>query len=386
MGSDLGVLWFDGSNRWHKYPGHNLIRVAGGRRILLEEGLMHASDVYTGRTLWETEVPIGVEPLAQAHARDAIRLQRQRRWSPPASLSEATELVALEDAIYISDGTACLVFDAATGERAGRIELPGDAEEAWANLRVEDDYLVGTSGAYLFCMERHSGEVVWERELDDRDVSVAVGAGKVFCAETANLRRGEDETSDGVTRALDLATGEVQWERDGGAPLRYNSAQEMLITPVGFYCASEGGLVEQPVDPQEQRLIVEGRDRPEHGAPGFVTSARMLTGSEQSLFAYELPSGELLTDDPLEWVRRGCTDTRASERLLTTRYRSNSAWIDLETQEITPFLAVRPGCTVNNNLYPANGVLNMPNLTGGCTCNFIPNSLATVSSDEIRRN
>ena len=70
---------------------------------------------------------------------------------------------------------------------------------------------------------------------------------------------------------------------------------------------------------------------------------------------------------------------------MTTRYRSNSAWIDLDTCEITPFLGIRPGCQVNNNLYPANGVLNMPNLTGGCTCNFAPASVACVSSGVVRR-
>ncbi len=50
---------------------------------------------------------------------------------------------------------------------------------------------------------------------------------------------------------------------------------------------------------------------------------------------------------------------------LTTRYRGNSAWIDLDTCEITPSFGIRPGCQVNSNLYRANGVLNMPNLTGG---------------------
>ena len=69
----------------------------------------------------------------------------------------------------------------------------------------------------------------------------------------------------------------------------------------------------------------------------------------------------------------------------TTRYRSNSAWIDLDTCEITPFLGIRPGCQVNNNLYPANGVLNMPNLTGGCTCNFAPASVACVPVGVVRR-
>ena len=80
----------------------------------------------------------------------------------------------------------------------------------------------------------------------------------------------------------------------------------------------------------------------------------------------------------MSWTRRGCTGTRASTHLLTTRYRGNSAWIDLESCEITPLLGVRPGCSVNNNLYPANGVLNIPNLTAGCTCNYAPVSMACV--------
>jgi len=51
--------------------------------------------------------------------------------------------------------------------------------------------------------------------------------------------------------------------------------------------------------------------------------------------------------------------------LLTTRYHGNSAWIDLDSRESRRSWEFRPGCSVNNNLYPANGVLNMPNLTAG---------------------
>jgi hypothetical protein len=71
--------------------------------------------------------------------------------------------------------------------------------------------------------------------------------------------------------------------------------------------------------------------------------------------------------------------------LSTTRYRANSAWIDLDSRQITPLLGVRPGCSVNNNLYPANGVLNMPNLTAGCTCNYAPVSVACVPADVVER-
>ena len=116
--------------------------------------------------------------------------------------------------------------------------------------------------------------------------------------------------------------------------------------------------------------------------PGFIAGNRLLTGNEDNLLMYDIPSGEQL-GKPLRWARRGCTGTRASTNLLTTRYRSNSAWIDLESQQITPLLGVRPGCAVNNNLYPANGVLNMPNLTAGCTCNFAPVSVACVPTGVV---
>ena len=74
-------------------------------------------------------------------------------------------------------------------------------------------------------------------------------------------------------------------------------------------------------------------------------------------------------------------------RLIVQRLRgANSAWIDLANQEITSLLGVRPGCSVNNNLYPANGVLNMPNLTSGCTCNYAPVSMACIPASAIERN
>ncbi len=46
---------------------------------------------------------------------------------------------------------------------------------------------------------------------------------------------------------------------------------------------------------------------------------------------------------------------------VTTRYRSNSAWLDLNTCEM-PFFGLRPGCQVNN-LHPSNGALCAP-ITG----------------------
>ena len=85
----------------------------------------------------------------------------------------------------------------------------------------------------------------------------------------------------------------------------------------------------------------------------------------------------------VKWHRRGCTILRTSPNLLTTRLRGNSAYVDLATQSITPLFGVRAACS--NNLFPANGVLSVPNLMGGCTCNYTPTSMAFVPVSAIER-
>ena len=380
--SPMAILWFDASQRWHKYPGQDQVRVAAGRVVLLEEGLLRASDVYTGRRLWEVEVSVGSKPLTEALAREGVRYARHREWGPAPSLPSTTELVAVEDAIYLTQGTRCLVFDPATGQLTGGIDLPGDSTAPWSNLRVSGDYLVGSSGRHVLCVQRRTGEMLWRIEAARAALSVAVGGNKVFCSELADPRRGQDQTRDGSMFALDLATGQTLWKRAGGARMRYSQQLDVLVTPTGFYRGGDGEPLPPSSDSAAAKFVVEVKGLPERQLPGYIAGRQLLAGNEETLCAYDILSAEPI-GAPLQWTRRGCTGTRASTHLLTTRYRGNSAWIDLETREITPLLGVRPGCSINNNLYPANGLLNMPNLTGGCTCNYAPVSIACVPAAVI---
>jgi hypothetical protein len=131
-------------------------------------------------------------------------------------------------------------------------------------------------------------------------------------------------------------------------------------------------------------LVVTGGGLPKTGLPGLIAGQKVLTGSYDTLQVYDLQSAEKI-GDPLKWTTRGCTGTRASTHLLTTRCFGNSAWIDIDSREVTRFLGIRPGCSVNNNLYPANGVMNIPNLTAGCTCNYAPVSAACVPAGVVER-
>ena len=379
----MKILWYDAAQRWHKFPGQDQVRVSSGRLVLIEEGLLCASDVYTGRKLWEVEAPLGANPLTDPLARADVRYQRHRVWGPPASLALATQLVVVDDAIYLSESTSCLVFDPATGESIGCIDLPEGLDAPWSNIRVTGDYLLGTSGSNLLCVNRHTGDLLWHVETTRDALSLALAEDTVFCAELTNPRIGEDENTDGTMFALEIATGEEIWRKAGGARLRYSRSLDILVTPTGFYRANDGEALTLQSDPPSTGFVVKGKGLPEPGIPGYIAGNRLLTGNEENLIIYDMTSGVPI-GDPLHWTRRGCTGTRASTNLLTTRYRGNSAWIDLDSGEITPLLGVRPGCQINNNLYPANGVLNIPSLTAGCTCNYAPLSTACVPADAVR--
>ncbi len=347
----LELLWFDTPPRWFRTPGSVLVRVCGGR-VLFKSGKLQAVDVYTGRPLWETPLPL------------------------PSSAAD--QFVAFDDAIYVTSGTTCLVFDPAGGKQIRQIELPAGLNGPWTNLRVWQDYLVAQSGKHLVCLNRHSGELVWKLECGRAALSVAIGSGKVFCAELANLRRGETEQEDAVTRALDIATGKLLWQIAGGSDVRYSGSPDLIVMATGIYRALDGSLLAALPDvwsKADPKIPLQNLPK-----PLLVVGSRLLFGTSENLSLFDLTTGER-TGEPIVWQRRGCTIPRASSHLITTRYRGNAACLDLHSLDIVPFWNVRAACS--NNLFPANGVLNMPSMTGGCTCNYTPVSQAFVPADAI---
>jgi outer membrane protein assembly factor BamB len=359
------ILWFNAAHRWHKFPGQNQVRISGGRLILLEQALLQAMDVYTGRKLWEVEL------TGEKKDHQRIRDARHRQWGPKGVLSSATQLVVVPDAIYLAHGTSCRVFDPATGKETGRIEMPKDLKSSWKNLRVLEKYVVGTSGQHVLCMDPRTGKQSWRVKANEASLHLAVGGDKVFCAE-----------SKGRIFALDLASGKQAWERQGAGPLRYSKPLDMVVTPKGFFKGADGKPLPWPADAKGKRLVIQGRGLAKSGVPGYIAGGKLLTGDSSSLRVYDLRSAKPV-GKTLKWNTRGCTGTRASKFILTTRFRGNSAWMDLDSRRITPILGIRPACQVNINLYPADGVLNVPNLTAGCTCNYLPVSTALVPDSAL---
>ena len=347
----LDLLWFDASNEWFRTPGATLVRVAGGR-LLVKANSLDTIDVFTGRQLWRADLPF-------RHA-------------------ATDQMVTTPDSVYVTGGKTCLVLDPATGKEARRFELPEDLPGPWLNLRVCEDFLIATSGPFLFCADRHSGKILWRSQCNRAALGVAVGGGRVFCAELLNVRRGEVEGGDVKTRAFDLRSGKVDWEIASGTDLLYSEPLDMLVTAGGIYRASSGQL-HKPL-PGLARSA-DGKLAANSPRPLFVLGDKLLWGTVESFVVYDLESGQI-EGERTEWVRRGCTTIRASAHLVTTRVRANAAYIDLESREATSLWNIRPACS--NNLFPADGVFNAPNILGGCTCNYTHTSQAYLPAREIR--
>jgi hypothetical protein len=341
------LLWFDGPPRWIRTPGATLVRVAGGRMYLKAASLV-AVDVFTGRRLWEAELP------------------------SPHTIND--QLIALDDAVYVAGDRTCVEIDPATGRETRRFVLPDGRPAPWANLRVEQGYLIGQSGNYLLCLQRSSGRIVWQHECQSDTLSVAVGGGRVYCAELPNKRRGQG--GQGVTRALELATGNRIWERSGGSVLRYGRDHDLLVRSTDVLRGADGSpLGSLPATPPAEAARADSVPQ-----PLFVVGQRLIMGTAERLALYELPSGKS-TGETMDWTRRGCTIPRASATMITTRVLGNAACIDLATGDTVHFWNVRAACS--NNLFPADGLLNMPSLTGGFTCNYLPVSQAFVPAAAI---
>jgi len=333
----LARLWFDGAYRWMRTPGSAAVRIAGGR-MFVHTGRLHAIDVYTGRHLWQADVSS----------------------SPP---SEET-VVATEDAIYLAAGDSCAVLDPASGEKIRDLKLQrSDGTAAPCSIiRVAGDSLFGACGNSLVCINRHTGEAIWKREGQNRIGCLAVGNGKVFRADFVQQQRGQ-APPDVAVEALDAVTGESLWQATGGMQIRYYQPGDLLCTSRGILKGSDG-------------------TRAGNAAVAMIAGDRLVCGGPEQVALLDPKTGEKMGEE-LKWTRRGCTLLRASANLLTTRYMGNAAYIDLSTGQITSIWNVRAACS--NNLFVADGVLALPNLTGGCTCNYMPVSQGFVPAPVIAR-
>lgn len=424
----LGVLWFGGPSNHNILPRHSggpRPQIAGGRQIYLGVENIAARCVYTGRQLWDQSFPGIGHPFTN--------LELEEQWEDgdevymtniPGATYIGSPFVSLPDAVYLRYEGKIYRLDPRTGATLAIFELPGrsvaeryEDEKApdWGHISVTDDYLVttaephlfedqplgwteshsGTSSKRLAVLNRHSGELLWEREakIGFRHMSIISSGDTLYVIDGLSenaveyqARRGRAPDAASVIYALDVATGEEIWSTDSnvfGTFLIYSAPHDILI---------EGGsqdLRRRLGDEPRQITARRGRDGEilwEGGRftlPATIRGDKLIPGRPGEALS-------LLTGEP--WLRAtgageenvwnysrayGCNTLNASDNLLL--YRSGYAgYFDLEYDSGTGYFSgFRSGCTAN--MLAADGVVNALDYTRTCTCSYaIQTSLAMV--------
>ena len=399
----LGLLWFGGSSNAPMLQRHGngpSEEVAGGRLFIEGADILRAVDVYTGRVLWEKDLPdIGAPYSSPGYY--------------PGSHHIGTNYASVADGVYVAYEEACLRLDPATGETLSSFVLPGTPTVS--QVRVWDDLLVlaadpkivspdpigqdnwnATCSTYLHVLDRYTGALEWSRTADKafHHNTIIVGNDILFCIdrlppgqEAALTRRGltpADVGAEYTLLALDVRTGDEIWsttEEVFGTWLGYSEEHDVLLQsgrpsmnmvwgePLGRLITYDGADGTVRWDKSVSGIVDRG--------PYILHGDTLITQMELSGRGYDLLTGEAwmgthpTTRESVRWMfsrTYGCGTAIASEHLLC--FRSGAAgYFDLRRDGGTGnFGGFRSGCTAN--LIPANGVLNAPEYTYTCRCSY----------------
>ncbi|MFH1739215.1 MAG: malectin domain-containing carbohydrate-binding protein, partial [bacterium] len=423
----LGLLWFGGPSHSDVLPRHGHgppQQIVGGRLFIEGIGVFSARDVYTGRVLWRKEFPdLNTFEMYynETYVPDPYDRTYNQRHIPGANIY-GSNFVATLDRIYLVQGPVCVVLDSATGEILHEWTLPSkqDTETPnWGYIGVYEDLLIagaapfhissdgeeavvqlnsryGVGSRYIVVMDRHSGEVLWDREAvyNFRHNTIVAGNGKLFCMDNlsqprmdAMKRRGVELKTQPAILALDVRTGDELWRVSKnvfGTWLGYSGEYDVLLQ-----AGSEAG--DRGRDEVDEGMAayrgcngdVLWENKRKHSGPCILHHDEIIlqtgggTRSASSTGAFSLLTGEpimskhplTLEPTPWQWIRfKGCNTAISSEHLLTFRSASG-CYVDLSGSPGTVSIGgFRSGCT--SNLVAADGVLNAPDYTRTCTCSY----------------
>lgn len=397
----LGLLWFGGPGHQGILPRHGhgpVPQSAAGRLVIEGPDRLRAIDVYTGRLLWEKELPgLGAVYDNTSHQ--------------PGANGVGSNYVTTADGIYVAHRDRCLLLDLATGRtlREYRLPpLPGEkAAPPWRTVRVVGEYLITGSGAVeaasggllakvarrttanpgirrLSVLDRGSGAVRWSADAQGGfwPNAICVGNGRLYAIDRGAAAKAAKGAAAGRVVAFNLASGRMLWRQDRdvfGTWLSYSTGHDVLVE-AGWM--SRDTLRDEPAGMRAYR----GSDgvplwyEKGYFGPALIHGDRILKGGDAAAgsgTACDLHTGrpiriaDPLTGEPIEWRWQrtyGCNTPAASEHLVL--FRSGAAgFYDLCHDGGTGNLGgFRSSCTLN--LIPAGGVLTVPDYTRTCTCSY----------------
>ncbi|MFQ6034576.1 MAG: PQQ-binding-like beta-propeller repeat protein [Sedimentisphaerales bacterium] len=419
----LGLLWFGGPthggdsyNRILPRHGHGPNpQVVAGRLFIEGPNIMRAVDVYTGRVLWEADLPgVGKHYDYTSHEAGANAI--------------GSNYATATDGVYICYGTECRRLDPKNGATIStfRIADPTYGYATFGQVKIWDDLLivaanpipyngiVGGRGNYseassrfLVVMDRFSGTILWQRRANHsfHHNTIIVGNDILYCIDRIVptqadppdplRRRGADGDVGVLWRllALDVRTGEEIWSTTTdvfGTWLGYSEQYDVLLQSGrpsrdmvhgepsrqiaydgsnGTVLWEQGSCIGGPCLLHGDMVIAQARN---------LGNARHIMTGETYMTEHPV-TGELV---PWRFGRTyGCNTAVGCENLLT--FRSGAAgYYDMTNFGGTGnFGGFKSGCS--SNLIPANGVLSAPDYTRTCTCGYQnQTSLAMVHMPE----
>jgi len=379
--------------------------VKNGRLFVPADNRVIAVNAYNGAPLWQLDTP------------DNRRLANQR---------DSGHMATADDLLYVRVHDECRVLDAATGEQVAAYRAPqlADGKRHWGYIAVVGDYLLGSgqrpdasyttmsklgdfeiqwgdfkrlvTSDYLFCMNRHTGEVLWTRGGGLYiHPAIAADSGRLYFIES-HTRTAEHDVNgrskldvlwnNGPTMAaVELATGEPVWE----APVDFTLCQHivylsyardtLVVTGSGnregrawYYLygfdAADGQALWRADHPNNKGGI--GGDHGEQVHHPVIVGD--VVYAEPA--AYGLRTGQRL--DPsgaaAEWAmerREACGTLSAGASCLFYRDGHPSAQdIGPEGPRTKLNHVTRPGCWIN--MIPAGGLILIPEASSGCSCPY----------------
>lgn len=417
----LGLLWFGGPSNHNILPRHAggpRPQVAGGREVFLGVETIGARCVYTGRQLWEQEFPGIGHPFTNLDLEERWRGGHQVYMSNiPGVTYIGSPFVTLRDGVYLRYKGSVYRLDPATGQTMAEFRPPGRSVELiygdedvpeWGHISASGDYLIvtsephvfedqelgwsnsysGTSSRLISVMDRHTGEVFWQRraEVGFRHGAIVSSEDTLYVIDGLSenalehlARRGERPENASRILALDLHSGQERWSSDSevfGTFLLYSTEHDILI---------EGGSrdMRSPFEDEPRRMTArrgaDGEILWQRGGdftlPGAIRGDMLIPGRPGT-------ARSLLTGEDWQRVQQhtgqrsgwrysrayGCNTLNASENLLF--YRSGYAgFFDLEHDSGTgTFGGFKSGCTAN--MLAVDGIMVALDYTRTCTCSY----------------
>lgn len=380
--------------QWHGDPGPDKMidRHNKAKAPLFCNGILFVSgddyfwgiDAYNGTILWEREIENTVRPITPYR--------------------DVSHFAATSDRLYITQGNQLLGLDPRTGKEISRFTVPNIGWD-WGYVAIVGDILFGsaeknptseklwaTSG-YLFAMDRHSGNILWQYNPEAAivNLSLCIGNEKIYFLAAGNNTTqnnadpGFGMFSDKATEitALNINTGSKVWTKQcdfssfyHSVYMIYSQKHDLVIVDgvpegkVSFtiqaWDGKDGSEVWGPVNLKtdddyfnhwnhEAAPVVSG-DSLHILSFDWKVSVNVLTGQGNSVYWFNVKGGH------------GCSNFSATETNLFHRGWNPMAFnvTDNINNKITT--QSRSGCNIN--LIPAGGLLCMPEASSGCNCSF----------------